>query len=109
MNWEKIYERLRYTGTVIWMNSFGLIIEIIVLIRTNKKVMNYITKEENIEELRVAVAKLMIFIGVVSLALCLFWMFSQTFLIISLALIGLGVLGMLANGVKVFLDELFGY
>lgn len=104
MNWEKIDEKYRYLSAVAWMNTFGLIFEIISIIKINKKIEDSFTKEANREELRKSIAKLMLFVGIILFCIHL-WIDSQLLVIISIILIVLGVLGRLASGLKSFIDE----
>jgi len=108
MNWEKIDERYRYTMTVVWMNSIGLIVDILRIVKTNKKITNLYLREENIETLKVTIAKLLLVIGAVCLALYFLWSSSKILLILSLSLILLGICGRIMSGLKTFIDEFMG-
>jgi len=89
------------------MNTFGLIVEIISIIKINKKIKDAFTKEENKEELRKAVAKLMLFIGIILLCIYI-WIDSKLLVSISIILLVLGLIGRLASAFKSFIDEFIG-
>ncbi|MCF7834444.1 hypothetical protein K9M48_00115 [Candidatus Gracilibacteria bacterium] len=90
------------------MNTFGLIFEIIFIIRTNDKVKDEDIKEMNKEELKKDIAKLMLFIGIVFLCFHLLLVHSYPLMIISIILIVFAILGRLANSMKCILDDLVG-
>ncbi|MFZ2151230.1 MAG: hypothetical protein WAZ12_02595 [Candidatus Absconditicoccaceae bacterium] len=108
MNWEKIDERYRYFSTVIWVNTFGLIFEIISIIRDQDKGQNEEVKEFNNKELEKAIAKLMLFVGVILACIYLLWIQVLLLHIISIALIVLGIGGRIVQGIKTFIDEFIG-
>lgn len=89
------------------MNTFGLIVKIISIIKINKKIQDNFRKEENKEELKKAIAKLMLFVGIVVFCIHL-WIDSQLLMFVSIFLIILGTLGKLASGLKSFVDEFIG-
>jgi hypothetical protein len=107
MNWEKIDERYRYFSAIIWMNTFGLIFEIISIIKINKKIEDSFIKEENSEELKKSIAKLLLFVGIILFCIHI-WIDSQLLIILSIILIVLGIMGRLASGFKSFIDEFIG-
>lgn len=114
MNWEKfdderwydkLYERYRYTMMVIWMNTIGLIVTMVLIIKAIRKAKNIYTKTENVEELRKIIVKLLIGIGIIGLAVYWLWVSSKILLIISLVLIILGICGKIAEGIGNFIAE----
>ena len=109
MNWEKFWdkidERYRYITTIIWMNTIGLIVDIVLIVKSNRKINNDFAREENKEELRKSIAKLLIFLGAICLAVYWIWLSSIILLIIALALIVLGICGRIAQGIGRFIDE----
>jgi hypothetical protein len=107
MNWKKIDERYRYFSALAWMNTFGLIFEIISLIKINQQTKDIFKKEVQSEELRKSTAKLMLFVGIVLFCIYL-WIDNQLLIIASIILIILGLLGRLASGLKSFIDEFIG-
>ncbi len=90
------------------MNTFGLIFEIISIIRNSDKAQNEEVKEFNNEELRKAIAKLMLFVGIILLCIYLLWIQSHLLIIISIILIILGIGGIIVQGIKDFLEEFIG-
>ncbi|HMS91603.1 MAG TPA: hypothetical protein PKC87_05250 [Candidatus Absconditabacterales bacterium] len=113
MNWEKfdeswyerLYERYRYTMTIVWMNTIGLIVSMVLIIKTMRKAKNIYTKTEKAEELKKVIAKLLIGVGIIGLAVYWLWVSSKLLLIISLVLIILGICGRIAQGMGRFIDE----
>lgn len=98
MNWEDFWEyadeRRRYHTTVVWMNSFGLPFGIIATIRTNNRLKDSPVKTANTEGLQQDITKLMVFVGIIMLALSSVWPMSDSLLTIAGILIYWGMWGM---------------
>ncbi|MEI6774804.1 MAG: hypothetical protein WCL18_08795 [bacterium] len=67
---EKTYEEAKYLATVFWINTFGLIFEIIAIILKNKKVTNPVARQANSEMLKQNILKLALF-AAICLLICL--------------------------------------
>lgn len=113
MNWEKfdeswyerLYERYRYTMTIVWMNTIGLIVSMVLIIKAMRKAKNIYTKTEKVEDLKKVIAKLLIGIGIICLAVYCLWVSSNMLLIVSWVLILLGLGGRIIQGIGRFIDE----
>ena len=79
MNQEKRNERARYLATIFWMNTFGLIFEIIDSIRKNRKITNPVAREANGEALEEDIIRLIRFVAI-CLLIVAGWLFLKGFL-----------------------------
>lgn len=97
MNWKNFYERVRYYSTLIWLNTFGLIPEIVFILRYNRKVIDEGIKQENRTELRKDIIKLLFFLGALLLCIYFFLLGLHVFLIIAIALLLAAFLGLIGE------------